>query len=150
VRQFWIVSTEGFISNGAGGVKCFVHLYFSYWAFVFLLGPHPCVCADALSYWTDDCRPSSVFDPCPPCFAQPVVTSSSRCCPPIISSVTVDHDVSMRTPSSSGRRGSLITPAVTILLDYEPPLAFPHGHHRFSAASGRGDRTLDNRFDRAA
>jgi len=46
--------------------------------------------------------------------------------------------------------GSLITPAVTFLLDYEPLLASPHRQHRFSAASGRGDRTLDNRFARAA
>src|SRR2546425_9601256 len=45
--------------------------------------------------------------------------------------------------------GSLISFAVTELQDYDPLLASPHGHHRFSAASDRGDRTLGNRFGRA-
>jgi hypothetical protein len=46
----------------------------------------------------------------------------------IISMLPIDHLFDhcgprcfMRTPSPSGRRGSLITPAVTILLDYAPP-----------------------------
>ena len=45
--------------------------------------------------------------------------------------------------------GSLISLAVTALQDYEPLLASPHGHHRFSAASDRGDRTLGNRSGHA-
>src|ERR1700674_770544 len=45
--------------------------------------------------------------------------------------------------------GSLISFTVTELQDYSPLLASPHGHHRCSAAFGRGDRTLGNRFGRA-
>src|SRR5487761_625095 len=45
--------------------------------------------------------------------------------------------------------GRLICVAVISFLDYEPLLASPHGHHRFSAASDRGDRTLGNRSGHA-
>src|SRR6266849_2011624 len=45
--------------------------------------------------------------------------------------------------------GSLISFTVTGLQDYDPLLASPHRHHRFSAASGHDDRTLGNQSGRA-
>ncbi len=60
------ISESGFISNEAGRVKLFLHLFLPIGVFCFLLGPHPSVCEEALFYWTDDFRPSSVSDPCPP------------------------------------------------------------------------------------
>src|ERR1700675_1230746 len=45
--------------------------------------------------------------------------------------------------------GSLISFAVTASQDYDPLLASPHGHHRSSAAFGRGGRILRNRSGRA-
>ena len=70
----------------------------------------------------------------------------------------VAHQSSLRSPSTMRSNsnslvfreaGSLISFAVTALQDYDPLLASPHRHHRFSAAFGRGDRTLGNRSGRA-
>jgi hypothetical protein len=46
--------------------------------------------------------------------AQPRVTSSLRCCPPSISSITIDHDELFELPGYSGRAGRLINRPVTI------------------------------------
>jgi len=42
------------------------------------------------------------FHSCPTYFARPRVTSSIRCCPPNISSVTVDHDGLFELPACQG------------------------------------------------
>src|ERR1700752_5130585 len=97
--------------------------------------------------WTGN-FPSSAYDSCSPYSLGPCA----------IHRYGVAHQPSLRSlrtmmsyANSLAFReaGSLISFAVTAAQDYDPPLASPHRHHRFSAASGRGDRTLGNQSDRA-
>jgi hypothetical protein len=57
---------EGFISNETGRVKSFFNLFLLVCVFFLPRWAHSSVCADARFYWTDNFRPSSVSDPCPP------------------------------------------------------------------------------------
>jgi hypothetical protein len=76
------------------------------------------------------------------------VSSSTRCCPPTISSATVDHDELFELPPM-GEAGNLINLPVTIVKDHSPLQVSPHEPHRSSVASGHDDRTLRNQSDRA-
>jgi hypothetical protein len=129
------------ISNDADRVKSFF--------FFFLLSSRTPTYERRCAALFDE---SSAADPLSSVFtrlAQPVSVHQSG----------VAHQPSLRSRStmmsysnslSFREAGSLISVAVTALQDYAPLLASPHGHHCFSAASGRGDRTLGNRFGCAA
>src|SRR5580700_7262207 len=61
-----MMSLQGFISNEAGRVKCFFLSFFlSGPLFLYSGHTHP-FALEALFYWTNNSRPSSVSDPCPP------------------------------------------------------------------------------------
>src|ERR1700751_5058072 len=48
-----------------------------------------------------------------------------------------------------GEAGRLFRDSITAMQDHVLKQAFPHGHHRASVATDRGDRTLDNRSGHA-
>src|ERR1700729_3746162 len=48
-----------------------------------------------------------------------------------------------------GEAGRLFRVSITAAQDHVLEQAFPHGHHRASVATDRGDRTLDNRSGHA-
>jgi len=71
----------------------------------------------------------------------------------------VAHQTSLRSlltmMSSSnsphlGEAGRLFRDLITAMQDHVLKQAFPHGHHRASVATDRGDRTLDNQSGHAA
>src|SRR6201987_3835805 len=49
-----------------------------------------------------------------------------------------------------GEAGRLFRDSITAMQDHVLKQAFPHGHHRASVATDRGDRTLGNRSGHAA
>src|SRR5260221_3208792 len=125
------------ISNDAGRVKSFLGFFF-------------CLSLN-FEHTSSSTRELRLFLPllfiCVALTCSARLRSSTQCCPPNISSVTIDHDELFDLPLSRG--SGKPNQSSGDCSHHSAFLASPHRLHCFSAASVHDDRTRCTQFDPA-